>query len=260
MLKNLSMLGCWQKVDKMRDTAGIKDKIRVGLIVPSPNTVMEPDLLRNLPPQVTLHTTRMLVEGRLTIEAEQLLLDEYMSKAAKEISTLRPDVVIFGCTSAEALRGSKGAESLSQELSRATGAPTVTVMDAVAEELRRLNVKRVAVLTPYSPEVNETIQASLENMGYDVVHIDGLNTSDVFGFAEVTPEEIVEYAREQMEGVEADCLFISCANLRAVEVLDTLTDVVGIPVVTSIQAVIEEVKRVLKIPSQNAANVAGRKE
>ena len=233
---------------------------RVGLIVPSPNTVMEPDLLRNLPPQVTLHTARMLVEGRLTIEAEERLLDEYMPKAAQEIGTMRPDVVIFGCTSAEALRGPDYAESLRQELAHATGAPTVTVLSAVAEELRRLNAKRVAVLTPYSPEVNETIQRSLEEMGYQVVHMDGLDMRDGFGFAEVTPEEIVEYAREQMRGVEADCLFVSCANLRAVEALDDIREAVGIPVVTSIQAVIEEVGRVLNMPVGPPTAVAGGKE
>ena len=233
---------------------------RVGLIVPSPNTVMEPDLLRNLPPQVTLHTARMLVEGRITIEAEERLLDEYMPKAAQEIGTMRPDVVIFGCTSAEALRGPDYAESLRQELARATGAPTVTVLGAVAEELRRLNAKRVAVLTPYSPEVNETIRRSLEEMGYQVVHMDGLDIRDGFGFAEVTPEEIVEYAREQMQGVEADCLFVSCANMRAVEALDDIREAVGMPVVTSIQAVIEEVGRVLNVPVGPPAAVAGGKE
>ena len=221
---------------------------------------MEPDLLRNLPPQVTLHTARMLVEGRLTIEAEERLLDEYMPKAAQEIGTMRPDVVIFGCTSAEALRGPDYAESLRQELAHTTGAPTVTVLSAVAEELRRLNAKRVAVLTPYSPEVNETIQRSLEEMGYQVVHMDGLDIRDGFGFAEVTPEEIVEYAREQMRGVEADCLFVSCANLRAVEALDDIREAVGIPVVTSIQAVIEEVGRVLNVPVGPPTAVAGGKE
>ena len=233
---------------------------RVGLIVPSPNTVMEPDLLRNLPPQVTLHTARMLVEGRITIEAEERLLDEYMPKAAQEIGTMRPDVVIFRCTSAEALRGPDYAESLRQELAHATGAPTVTVLSAVAEELRRLNAKRVAVLTPYSPEVNETIQRSLEEMGYQVVHMDGLDIRDGFGFAEVTPEEIVEYARKQMRGVEADCLFVSCANLRAVEALDDIREAVGMPVVTSIQAVIEEVGRVLNVPVGAPAAIAGGKE
>ena len=244
----------------MREERETGDRKRVGLIVPSPNTVMEPDMLRNLPPEVTLHTARMLVEGRVTIESEERLLDEYLPKAAREIATMRPDVVVFGCTSAEALRGPDYAESLSRELAGATGAPTVTVLGAVAEELRRLGARRVAVLTPYSPEVNETIRRSLEDMGYQVVHMDGLDIRDGFGFAEVTPEEIVEYAREQMRGVEADCLFVSCANLRAVEVLDAIREAVGMPVVTSIQAVIEEVGRVLNVPVGKPAVVASGKE
>ena len=51
---------------------------RVGLIVPSTNTVMEPDLYRHLPEGVTVHTSRMLLEGSVTIEAEEKMLDVYL--------------------------------------------------------------------------------------------------------------------------------------------------------------------------------------
>ena len=123
---------------------------RVGLIVPSTNTVMEPDLYRHLPDGVTVHTARMLLEGSVTIEAEELMLDVYLPECARQIGTLRPDVVVFGCTSAGALRGPAYERELAEELSRTTGAPTITIMGAVVEELRRLKVNSVAVLTPYS--------------------------------------------------------------------------------------------------------------
>ncbi|MYC30160.1 MAG: hypothetical protein F4X65_08740, partial [Chloroflexi bacterium] len=80
---------------------------RVGLIVPSTNTVMEPDLYRNLPSGTTVHTSRMLLEGSVTIEAEEMMLDVYLPECARQIGTLQPDVVVFGCTSAGALRRSR---------------------------------------------------------------------------------------------------------------------------------------------------------
>lgn len=220
---------------------------RVGLIVPSTNTVMEPDLYRNLPPGTTVHTSRMLLEGSVTIEAEELMLDVYLPECARQIGTLMPDVVVFGCTSAGALRGPAYERELAGEISKTTGAPTITIMGAVAEELNRLGVKSIAVLTPYSEEINDTIKESLETSGFAVPYINGMDVKGAFNIAAVSREEIVQYVREQLDGVETDCLFVSCANLKSVDVLDELREVAGRPVVTSNQAVLEGVKRTIGI-------------
>lgn len=223
---------------------------RVGLIVPSTNTVMEPDLYRNLPPGATVHTSRMLLEGSVTVEAEELMLDVYLPECARQIGTLLPDVVVFGCTSAGALRGPAYEQELAGKISKATGAPTITIMGAVADELVRLGAKSVAVLTPYSHEINDTIKESLETSGFTVPYINGMDVKGAFNIAAVSQHEIVQYVREQLEGVESDCLFVSCANLKSVDALDELQQVAGRPVVTSNQAVLEGVKRAIGIDNQ----------
>ncbi len=220
---------------------------RVGLIVPSTNTVMEPDLYRNLPAGTTVHTSRMLLEGSVTIEAEELMLDVYLPDCARQIGTLMPDVVVFGCTSAGALRGPAYEEELAVEIAQVTGAPTVTIMGAVVAELNRLEARTVAVLTPYSQEINDTIRESLETSGFEVTHINGMDVKGAFNIAAVSPDELLNYVRDELEGVESDCLFVSCANLRSVEVLDRLREVSARPVVTSNQAVLEGVKRAIGI-------------
>jgi maleate isomerase len=217
---------------------------------------MEPDLYQHLPPGVTLHTARMLLQGGVTIEAEERMLDEYLPKSAQEISTMRPDVVVFGCTSAGALRGPAYEQGLAQQLSQTTGAPAITIMGAVVEELNRLAARRVAVLSPYSQEVNETIQRSLEASGFDVVYTAGMDLPSAFGIADVSPEQVVDYAREHLQGVEADCLFVSCANLRSLEAIEGLRAVADMPVITSNQAVLESVKRVLEIQHHDMAIAA----
>ena len=227
-------------------TAKLQGK-RVGLIVPSTNTVMEPDLYRNLPSGTTVHTSRMLLEGSVTIEAEELMLDVYLPECARQIGTLQPDVVVFGCTSAGALRGPAYEQELAEEISKATGAPTITIMGAVVDELHRLGAKSVAVLTPYSEEINDTIRDSLETTGFTVPYINGMDVKGAFNIAAVTPEEIVDYVQEQLKGVESDCLFVSCANLKSVDVLNNIREAAGRPVVTSNQAVLEGVKRTIGV-------------
>ena len=226
---------------------GALDGKRVGLIVPSTNTVMEPDLYRHLPAGATVHTSRMLLEGSVTIEAEELMLDVYLPECARQIGTLKPDVVVFGCTSAGALRGPAYEQELAGEISQATGAPTITIMGAVVDELNRLGVGSVAVLTPYSEEINDTIKESLETSGFTVPHINGMDVKGAFNIAAVTPEEIVDYVREELAGVQSDCLFVSCANLKSVDVLEQIREVACRPVVTSNQAVLEGVKRTIGV-------------
>lgn len=223
------------------------DGKRVGLIVPSTNTVMEPDLYRNLPAGTTVHTSRMLLEGSVTIEAEEMMLDVYLPECAKQIGTLQPDVVVFGCTSAGALRGPAYEQELAGEISKATGAPTVTIMGAVVDELQRIGARSIAMLTPYSEEINETIKDSLETSGFTVPYMNGMDVKGAFNIAAVSPDEIVEYVREQLEGVESDCLFVSCANLRSVDVLERIREVAGRPVVTSNQAVLEGVRKAIGV-------------
>jgi len=67
---------------------------RVGLIVPSSNTVAEVDFYRRLPPDSTVHTARMYLE-ETTPEGESAMLDEHLPTAVGDVTTARPDVVLF---------------------------------------------------------------------------------------------------------------------------------------------------------------------
>ena len=65
-------------------------RVRVALLVPSSNTVMENDLHRALAPdRFTVHTDRMyLVET--TREAEVAMIEEHARPAAKDVGTTNP--------------------------------------------------------------------------------------------------------------------------------------------------------------------------
>ena len=81
----------------------LKDRpLRVGLIVPSSNTVMEPDFHQQIGRTAIVSTTRIFLE-EVTREEELRMLDNDLPKAAELIRTTAPDLVIFGCTSAGAL-------------------------------------------------------------------------------------------------------------------------------------------------------------
>jgi maleate isomerase len=227
-------------------------KERVGLLIPSSNTVMEVDFHRHLPESITVHTGRMYMEST-TVEGEELMLDEYTLPTAQVLATANPGVVVFGCTSAGALRGTAYDAELCQRISQITGVPTISVIDSVRRELKATGAATVAVLTPYVEELTQRIVASVEADGLRVTAAHGMGITHNFDIAMVEPERIVEYAQRQLGStLPADVLFVSCTNYQAVAALPTLRELYGAPVVTSNQAALEAVRRALSLEQAGA--------
>ena len=195
---------------------------RVGLLIPSSNTVMEVDFYRHLPASATVHTGRMYMEAT-TVKGEEEMLDDHCLPTAADVATAKPDLVVFGCTSAGALRGNAYDADLCRRISEVSGKPTVSVIESVRRKLTSLKVERVAVLTPYIEDLNVRIKASVEDDGIEVASIHGMGISVNFNLALVEPLEILAFAREKLGTNPAvDALFISCTNYQAVATLPEL--------------------------------------
>jgi maleate isomerase len=214
---------------------------RVGLMIPSSNTMMEVDFARDLPPGTALHTARMFMEDT-TPAGENRMLDEFALPAARDLGTARPDVVVFGCTSAGALRGNDYDAELCERISELTGAPTVSTIGAVRSAIEASGAASVGVITPYVDELNEKIRASIEADGTPVAAISGLGITGNFEIAEVTRDEIVAFAVRALGPLAAggliDLVFASCTNFGAMEARPAIAERLGLPVVTSNQAVL----------------------
>ncbi len=221
-------------------------RVRTGLLVPSSNTVMEVDLYRTLPPNITVHAARMYLE-ETTREAEMEMIEKFAPRAAELLSTAKPHFIIFGCTSAGSLGGPEYDKEICSRLSKITGVPTVGVYSSVREALLRSKAKSVAVITPYIEDINISIREGLERDGLHVAAIHGMGIDVNFDLATPTPDEIVDFSLDKLKGIKADMLFISCTNFRAMEAIPSLKKKMGIPVITSntatIDAVLDRVSR-----------------
>jgi maleate isomerase len=214
---------------------------RVGLMIPSSNTMMEVDFARYLPPGTALHTARMYMEDT-TPAGENRMLDEFALPAARDLGTARPDVVVFGCTSAGALRGSDYDTQLCERISELTGAPTVSTIRSVREAIGASGADSIGVITPYVDELNEKIKASIEADGTRVAAITGLGITDNFEIAEVGYDEIVAFAERSLGQLAAEAgiglVFASCTNFGAMAARPAIAERLGLPVITSNQAVL----------------------
>jgi len=205
---------------------------RIGLLVPSANTVVEPEFAAMAPAGVHAFASRML-NLRADVDDNHAML-AHAERAATELGRLKPDVVAFACTSGSFVDGVSGQEALRRSLERAAGCPAVTTTGAVAAALRDLGVTRISMATPYLDEVNEREVAFLQAEGFQVLKFKGLQIADAFSIGQVEPSEVYRLARSVVTP-EAEALFISCTNFRTIEVIDALEQDTGLPVVTSNQ-------------------------
>ena len=185
---------------------------RVGLLVPSSNTVMEVDFYRRLPPHATLHTGRMYME-RTTPEGESEMLDEHAIPAARAVATALPHVVVFGCTSAGALRGNDYDRAFCERIAEVTGARVVSVIQAVQRAIEAHGAPRVGIVTPYVEALNREIRHSLEAAtAAEVVAIHGLGIDENFAIASVSPEDITAFAKRLERATEV--ILDACPSKR----------------------------------------------
>ncbi|MBB5538731.1 maleate cis-trans isomerase [Rhizobium giardinii] len=115
------------------------------------------------------------------------------------------------------------------------GVSCTTPLTAAIAALDQFEARRIAVLTPYTDQVNQFIASSLEAGGTKVTSFASFKILENELMAKLTPKAIMEAALA-MDLHGADALFISCTALRAVDVVEEIERKLGKPVVTAVQA------------------------
>lgn len=230
-------------------------RTRIGLLVPSTNTICEPDFWRVVPPEVTVYTGRLWITNDAEEEAEMDRMNAEVEEGAKYLRTAAVDVVAYGCTTGSFYRGPGYDSELIGKMSAASGAPTVATAPAVVDALRSLGAKRISVATPYTEWNNRRFSPYFEAMGFEVLNVEGEPVAAKAGnqgINDQSPESILDFATKVCRP-EADALFCSCTAWRSFEVVQELEQRTGKPVVTSNQATAWAALRVLGISRPDPA-------
>lgn len=211
-----------------------KNTHHVGLLIPSSDTVMEPDLWRSIPEFIHLHVARMYMAST-TIAGEEKMLNDELEPAAQRISSVEPELVIFGCTSAAAIRGLEGDADIAALVERIAGCRCITVVQAVLAELNKIKPERLLLITPYLGDVTDRLRRTLMEAGQPVIGAECLGLDSDLEIAGVSPEEIKQFISKAVKTSKPtpDCVFVSCTTFRSFEIAQELENEIGLPVVTS---------------------------
>src|SRR5205823_6453137 len=149
-------------------------RARLGFLVPPGNPTVETEMIALAPQGVSVHFHRMTargIGGALDGQSErnQMMIDN-IGDSAGLLAMVEPDVIVVAHTATSYHLGRGGEVDLLARLERSTGRRVVTAFGSVVSALQRLDLRKVALGTPYSAEVTLQGKAHLEAHGFKVVN------------------------------------------------------------------------------------------
>jgi maleate cis-trans isomerase len=211
--------------------------LRLGLIVPSTNTVAETEFWRLVPDSVSVHTTRMLFdpEGIQKAGGEGMgNMHDHMPRAVAETASARVDMIAYGCTASSVHHGP---ENIEREIEEQANTPAVSTAGAILAALTKLGVKKLALATPYPAKINKHECDFFAERGFEVVAERSMladpEQQRLRGLACVPPEMIAQTVRE-LDSPEVECFLLSCMDLPTLDLIQELEAETGKPVITSV--------------------------
>jgi maleate cis-trans isomerase len=209
---------------------------RIALLVPSPNTVAETEFWQMAPANVTVHTSRMpFLPQRFDEPLGEM--ERHVDRVFEEAASARPDIIAYGCTASSAKPDAAGYERNLQDRS---GLPTVTAANALLAALDCLDVRHVAMLTPYPQWVNAKECRFFAANGIDVVAeesviVDPLQ-EQLLNMCTVPSELLIERAVALGSREDVEAVVLSCCDMPTLPAIPAIESALGKPVVSSAQA------------------------
>lgn len=233
----------------------MNERILLGMLTPSSNTVLEPMTTAMLDglPEVSAHFGRFRVTE---ISLEDGALGQFDQDARLAAADLLADaqcnVIAWNGTSAGWM-GFAHDEDLCRQITERTGAAATSSILANNDLFRRHGVKRFGLVTPYLDDVQDRIVTNYAEAGFECVAERHLGISRNFDFSEVD-EDTIAGMIDEVAAAKPDAISIICTNLRGARLAEAAEARHDIPIYDSISVV---VLRALELAGADPKRVTG---
>ncbi|MBE3086716.1 MAG: aspartate/glutamate racemase family protein [Bacteroidetes bacterium] len=208
---------------------------KIGLIVPSNNTLIETEIKPILPEGVILHVTKIHAYG---FDTESIIeRGKNANRAVQELSADNVDVIIYCCLATSLIMGKNWNKEFTDRTSELRRCPIITAFDATVTGLKELNLSKIGLVSPYPRDVHKLLPKAFAKVGIQVVAEVNNPIEDIDEVPKVNPSRVYDMARKVFSKV-AEGICIVATDLPTSSVIQALEADLGIPVVTTNQAII----------------------
>jgi maleate isomerase len=222
----------------MTDVLGYR--LKVGVVTPSVNTVVQPEMEALRPDGVTNHLSRIFTRNVVTQTDDSFdesvhEIDKGVDDAVESILTCEPDVIVLG-VSMEAIYGDPDAgDAVRDRIRRKLDLPDLELIHAgaaIPAALRALGISSgsVSILGPYGPAGEPHLTSFMNKCGYSV-HTFGHIISDNLVKIAHNPFEVTQAAFEKLAADKPDAIVQFGANLPAASSAAHVEQDLDIPIV-----------------------------
>ena len=231
------------------------DRARIGLLIPSGNSVAEPEIHAMLPAGVVALVTRLALTGSTEPELEAML--GALEPASRLLADARPGLIGFHCTAVSTFAPER-AGSIRAPDRDGPGLPACSHRRRHPGGAGTLGVRRLVLVTPYIAPVHAREVAWLGSHGVTVAGGSCLGVNTNGEMARIPPATIAEQARAAIRAAPgAEACFISCTAIRSAGLIAPLEAELGMPVMTSNQVMAWHAARRMGM-SDAVAGIRGR--
>jgi maleate isomerase len=214
--------------------------IRLGVLTPSSNTALEPltAALAAAVPGCSAHFSRFKVtEIALDAQALGQFDDSKILAAADLLADAKVDVIGWSGTSSGWL-GFDADRRLCARITERTGIPATTAVLALNELLALRGITRLALVTPYTADVQQRIVANYRSIGIEIVAERHLGIRVNHDFALVEPETLRGLMREVVAEARPQAITTFCTNLRAAPLAESLETELDVPLLDTVSTAV----------------------
>jgi len=218
-----------------------KTNPKVGLLALSTDLTIENDfysICHKLP--FDLFVNRIHNENPLTKENLLKMYDQIESVTEKILPGQKINTVAYGCTSGTIAIGEEKVKEKIQ-LAKPDCYVTTPITSAI-KAFKEMNLKKIALFTPYPESVNNTILEYFNRKNINIVSFSTLNIDLDEDIASVDLKHLSE-TLIKLDINDADALFVSCTALPILQIIDKVEKKINKIVLSSNQTLIWETLR-----------------
>ncbi len=231
-----------------------KSNPRVGLIALASDFTIEKDFINVIKDKkIDFFVNRIECYNPLTKE-NLIKMSDKVTEVTKDILPDQDlDCVVYGCTSGTIAAGHTSIEKKVKEAKPMADVSTPST--AALKALKKLNIKKISIFTPYSKKLNDDVIDYFKSVGFEVTSNSYFDIQDDYDIGKVDQDYLYNVlSKIDLNG--ADALFVSCTALPVLEIIDKLEKKLNTVVLSSNQALIWDT--LVKIKKNNSVEGFGK--
>ena len=215
-----------------------KTNPRVGLIVLATDVMIEKDFLKVFSGvSADLFVNRITNYNPVTAENLKKMTNNITSVTENILPGEKIDCVVYGCTSGTIV---SGYDTIKKKINIAKPDALVTAPSTAAlNALKKKNIKKISIVTPYIKSVNDDVVNFFKNNDFKISSNTYFNIESDVDIGKVDQDQLFEIL-SKIDHKDAEALFVSCTSLPVLNIIEKLEKKLSMTVLSSNQALIWE--------------------